>query len=97
MPLLADFQFLCYELDPVLVDHPRVLNPLGHEAAHVGQHREHEGDPNDAESETEHPSPESRGCEVSISWDYKELNCDGVTCKIAPITYCRQNCQAEEA
>ena len=58
VPWLDEFEFLCYQLDPVLVGEPGVLNSLGHEASHVRENREHEWDPNDAKPEAKHPAPE---------------------------------------
>ena len=99
IPWLAELEFLRNQLDPVLVGEPGVLYPLGHQASHVCEDGEHEGDPDDAEQEAEHAAPEGRGGEVAVTLDYVErIKCDGVTSKIVPIiTYCCQNCQAEEA
>ena len=58
VPWLDEFEFLRYQLDPVLVGEPGVLNALGHETSHVCENREHEGDPNDAKPEAKHPAPE---------------------------------------
>ena len=54
--------------DPFFVDHPGVLDTLRHEAAHVGQHGEHEGDADNAEAEAEHSAAECGGGKVAVTW-----------------------------
>ena len=79
IPWLAKFEFLRNHLDPVLVGEPGVLDTLGHETSHVCEDGEHEGDPDNAEQEAEHPAPEGRSGEVSVTWDcVEEFLCDGV-------------------
>ena len=52
----------------VSVREPGVLDTLRHEAAHVGQDGEHEGDPDHPEYQTEQPTSEGGGCEVPVTW-----------------------------
>ena len=61
-------EFLRDTPDPVFVDHPGVLDTLRHQAAHVGQHGEHEGDADYAEAEAEHSAAECGGGKVAVTW-----------------------------
>ena len=67
-PWFPQPEFLRDTPDPVFVDHPGVLDTLRHQAAHVGQHGEHEGDADNAEAEAEHSAAECGGGKVAVTW-----------------------------
>ena len=56
--LFEEVQFLCQVSHSVLVGQPGELDTLRHEATHVCQDRQHEGDPHHPEYQTEQPTSE---------------------------------------